>query len=83
MASNCFLDNLNQNEADEISIDYSKVDLVRQEQDLIYRLFHVSINFGDKVKPTKESTILQMTQWLTIIGNSKENRDEAKVSGSF
>ena len=50
MASNYFLENLNQKEADDTSVDYSKVDLVKQEQDHIYRLFNVSIIFGDKVK---------------------------------
>lgn len=79
MASSNNLETLNQEQPDEIAIDYSKLDLIKQEQDQIYRIFSVSIIFGDKVRPTQTSPINQMTQWLTLIGK-KEDRNDARVS---
>lgn len=35
---------------DEIPVDYSKLDLIKNEQDLIFKLFHVNLTFGKVTK---------------------------------
>jgi hypothetical protein len=81
MASNFFNDARQPQQIvpDEIAIDYSKLDTVKQEQDVIYRLFNVSIIYGNAVRPVQTAQIHQMTQWLTLIGDNN-NRSDAKVS---
>ena len=79
MATNFFDENHHQTKPDEVAIDYSKLDAVKTEQDLIYRLFKVSIVYGNAVKPTKTTPINQLTQWLTLIGDTND-RSDAKVN---
>lgn len=63
--------------SDELAIDFSKMEMLKTNLDLIYELFQTCIEFGDIVKVSFNAPSKDLKQWLQLYGE-EANRYKTK-----